>query len=272
MDAIRRPYSDRMLELFQSPAQGGRNSNSRPSRHSFDLSHQWEDHGGSDPGSVISVSNTSSNDVFHRLCKQFGISHPARFPEALAEFFIKAGTKEGDVVLDPFGGSGTTSIVAHRLGRDSIYIDINPDYVQMAQGWFHVEFSTEELYSKNIALFCTEILPKCKWHALPFDFLFDLYKAWLAREGLFEKPQTKKEFSDRIAEYLEGNSGWTVSNRFINVKACDLAVSEPLIVEYHLNRWMKKENEVDSQETVCTPQFTKCRGICRDGQFTIVTE
>jgi DNA modification methylase len=37
------------------------------------------------------------------------------------------------VVLDPFGGAGTVSLVAERLGRDSIYIDLNPEYVAMAR-------------------------------------------------------------------------------------------------------------------------------------------
>ena len=140
MDAIRKPYSDSMLKLFNSASKGNRNANVRPSRHSFDMSHPWVNHGGADPGSVISISNTSSNDTFHKLCKQLGVSHPARFPIGLAEFFIKAGTNEGDVVLDPFGGSGTACIAANRLGRDFRYIDINPEYCKMAQKWFDVEF------------------------------------------------------------------------------------------------------------------------------------
>ena len=44
-----------------------------------------------------------------------------------------AGTKEKDVILDPFGGSGTTGVVANRLGRHAILIDINPEYVELAK-------------------------------------------------------------------------------------------------------------------------------------------
>ena len=137
---LSKSYSDSMVRLFKSSSHGNRSSNMRPSRHSFDMSHPWVNHGGADPGSVISISNTSSNDTFHKLCKQYGISHPARFPIGLAEFFIKAGTNEGNVVLDPFGGSGTACIAANRLGRDFRYIDINPEYCKMAQKWFDVEF------------------------------------------------------------------------------------------------------------------------------------
>jgi DNA modification methylase len=62
-----------------------------------------------------------------KLCKEQGIGHPARFPEKLAEFFILSGSTEGDVVLDPFSGSGTTAAVAQRLNRVWIGIDANAE-------------------------------------------------------------------------------------------------------------------------------------------------
>ena len=60
------------------------------------------------------------------------IGHPARFPEKLAEFFILSGSIEGDVVLDPFSGSGTTAAVAQRLNRVWIGIDANSAYCRLA--------------------------------------------------------------------------------------------------------------------------------------------
>jgi len=51
----------------------------------------------------------------------------------LIETPIKAGCPKGGVVLDPFIGSGTTAIVAQKLGRNFIGIDLNPRYVQMAK-------------------------------------------------------------------------------------------------------------------------------------------
>lgn len=59
-------------------------------------------------------------------------NHSAVFPEALPEWFIKLFTKEEDWVLDPFMGSGTTIRVAQRLNRNSIGIEILPEYYQMA--------------------------------------------------------------------------------------------------------------------------------------------
>ncbi len=60
-------------------------------------------------------------------------NHSAAFPEGLPEWFIKLFTKEGDTVLDPFMGSGTTNIVANRMKRNSIGIEIVPEYFEMVK-------------------------------------------------------------------------------------------------------------------------------------------
>ena len=59
--------------------------------------------------------------------------HFAMFPERLIEPCILAGSREGDTVLDPFFGSGTTGAVAKRLGRSCIGIDLNPHYLEKAK-------------------------------------------------------------------------------------------------------------------------------------------
>jgi DNA modification methylase len=56
----------------------------------------------------------------------------ATFPPDLIEPCIKAGTPVDGIVLDPFGGSGTTALVANRLERNAILLEINPDYAKMA--------------------------------------------------------------------------------------------------------------------------------------------
>jgi len=58
-------------------------------------------------------------------------NHSAAFPEELPEWFIKLFTKEHDTVLDPFVGSGTTIHVAKRMKRNSIGIDVIPEYIEM---------------------------------------------------------------------------------------------------------------------------------------------
>ena len=63
-------------------------------------------------------------------------AHFAVFPEKLPELCIKAGSKEGDIVLDPFFGSGTTGFVAQRLYRKWIGIELNPEYIKIANKRF----------------------------------------------------------------------------------------------------------------------------------------
>ncbi len=70
------------------------------------------------------------SNVLHRSPIAHNTGHSAAFPEWLPEFFILLFTDEGDVVLDPFSGSGTTYRVAERLGRVPVGIEINEEYVQ----------------------------------------------------------------------------------------------------------------------------------------------
>jgi DNA modification methylase len=63
----------------------------------------------------------------------FPEAHFATFPPALIEPCILAGCPVGGTVLDPFGGAGTTGLVADRFGRDAILIELNPDYAAIAE-------------------------------------------------------------------------------------------------------------------------------------------
>jgi len=72
-------------------------------------------------------------NVLHIATECSNRNHSAVFPEALPEWFIKLFTKEGDWVLDPFVGSGTTTRVANRLKRNSIGIDIAKKYYDMVK-------------------------------------------------------------------------------------------------------------------------------------------
>ena len=60
------------------------------------------------------------------------IDHPAVFPVALPEFVIEAYTDAGDMVFEPFGGSGTTMLAAQRTGRICRSVEIAPEYVDVA--------------------------------------------------------------------------------------------------------------------------------------------
>lgn len=71
--------------------------------------------------------------VWEMSTQSFKDAHFATFPTELPERCIKAGCPEGGTVLDIFGGAGTTGLVADRLQRDAILIELNPEYAEMAR-------------------------------------------------------------------------------------------------------------------------------------------
>lgn len=72
-------------------------------------------------------------NVLHLATETGNKNHSAVFPTAIPEWFIKLFTEEGDWVLDPFMGSGTTLLVSQELRRNSIGIEILPDYCDLAR-------------------------------------------------------------------------------------------------------------------------------------------
>lgn len=73
-------------------------------------------------------------NVLHLATECGNKNHSATFPYALPEWFIKLFTRPGDVVLDPFMGSGTAVFAALNMGRKAIGIDINPEYYNLVLG------------------------------------------------------------------------------------------------------------------------------------------
>jgi len=87
---------------------------------------------------MLRPTNGQANkrSVWSITTKPYKEAHFAVFPPKIPELCIKAGSKEGDVILDPFFGSGTTGWVAQRLGRKWIGIELNPEYVKIAEKRF----------------------------------------------------------------------------------------------------------------------------------------
>ncbi len=75
--------------------------------------------------------------VWEVATQPFSEAHFATFPPALIEPCTLAGSRPGDTILDPFGGAGTTGLVADRLQRDAILIELNPQYAEMARRRIH---------------------------------------------------------------------------------------------------------------------------------------
>ena len=101
--------------------------------------------GGQDGGRKIQIEkngftlirlrgNKLKRDVLEHSVESIkGIKHPAIYPVKIVEEFLHLLTRPGDVVLDPFIGSGSTAVACNKLGRHFIGYDINPEYCEYAQ-------------------------------------------------------------------------------------------------------------------------------------------
>lgn len=102
----------------------------------------WVDRDKAFPTNVLHLATECSNK-----------KHSAAFPENLPEWFIKLFTKEGDTILDPFMGSGTTNFVAQKMMRNSIGIEIQKDYFDLVKKEVEpiklVLFEPKESYESN---------------------------------------------------------------------------------------------------------------------------
>ena len=90
----------------------------------------------SEQGYFEMKDGANMKSVWNIPVRPFKGAHFATFPEKIPELCIRAGSKEGDIVLDPFFGSGTTGWVAQRLGRNWLGIELNPDYIKIAEERF----------------------------------------------------------------------------------------------------------------------------------------
>lgn len=163
-DAVRKPIGDwapkRLAKLNGKSAE--RHNSENESGFGRDL-RKWVDKQHVLPGNVVEAPLVGKN-----------MGHPAAFPVGLPEFFLKLFTKEGDWVLDPFGGSGTTALAAEGLGRNVVVIDNKPEYVKVAferlekakarkvERVFHIPEGrlTEAAQNEQLQLFVRERLVK----------------------------------------------------------------------------------------------------------------
>lgn len=122
LDAIRVPYKTSAAEIERRKldTNGRRNTEAGFGR---DRTSTYS-HGGADPGNVVSVPQTYN--------QHYGVAHTAAMPEGLASFFIKAVCPPNGIVIDPFAGGGTTTVVARRLGRRAGGLELHQEFVTEA--------------------------------------------------------------------------------------------------------------------------------------------
>lgn len=131
-DAIRVPYAEATLRRWgNGKAYGGEKSSKRTNPKDSRMRH----------GKTFKLNPKGClpTDVWSMPSGDSSALHYATFPERLAEPIIQACSDAGDLVLDPFAGSGTTCQIASRLKRRSLGIELNPEYAMMAAQAIGVE-------------------------------------------------------------------------------------------------------------------------------------
>lgn len=122
IDQMRTPYSEKSIERMKNPLKKrfARNSDNQVSGEYK----TWSPNPlGALPTTLVNISSES---------KRVSSNHIAVYPVELATYFIKGSTKVGDLVLDPFMGTGTTGVAAKLLDRNYIGFDIQREYVDFA--------------------------------------------------------------------------------------------------------------------------------------------
>ena len=126
-EAMREPCSEDMKRRAAKGHTRGAGGKVDASRQDADTLH-------GEHAKVIDVSNgRNRRSVWTVATRPYKGAHFATFPPALVEPCILAGCPVGGVVLDPFGGSGTTGAVALGRGRQAVLCELNPDYAQLAK-------------------------------------------------------------------------------------------------------------------------------------------
>lgn len=123
IDELRTEYSEASIKRMKMPLKK-RFSRTQENQTSAEYK-KWEPNPkGALPTTLVNISSET---------KRISDKHVAVYPVELVEYFIKGSTKEGDLVLDPFMGTGTTGVAAKNLGRNWIGFDIQSEYVEFAK-------------------------------------------------------------------------------------------------------------------------------------------
>lgn len=120
-------------------------------------------------------------------------------------------------------------------------------------------------FNDPIRDFLAEIVPECQWNLLPFNFLYDLYLAWMRRNVPNGKPVAKNSFIDELRSLFTGSTlyGFTYSTPNQIRSANKMTAPEPLIREYHLSTWINPKSGGDPDKMIQPILKSKYRGLIR---------
>lgn len=123
IDEMRTEYSKKSIKRMKNPLKK-RFARTKENQESSEYKEWKPNPRGALPTTLVNISSES---------KRISDNHVAVYPVNLVKYFIGGSTKEGDVVLDPFMGTGTTGVAAKTMGRNYIGFEIQSDYVSFAE-------------------------------------------------------------------------------------------------------------------------------------------
>ena len=122
IDSMRTPYSEKSIQRMKKPLKK-RFARTKDNQDSNEYK-EWKPNPlGALPTTLVNISSES---------KRIADNHVAVYPVELAFYFIKGSTKPGDLVLDPFMGTGTTAVSSKSLGRNFIGFELQEEYIKVA--------------------------------------------------------------------------------------------------------------------------------------------
>lgn len=122
IDEMRTPYAEKSIQRMKNPLKK-RFARTEENQKSDDYKEWSPNPKGALPTTLVNISSES---------KRIADNHVAVYPVELVDYFIKGSTEEGDLVLDPFMGTGTTAVSAKKLGRNFIGFEKQIEYIEVA--------------------------------------------------------------------------------------------------------------------------------------------
>lgn len=150
---------------------------------------------GANPGDVWEFSHI-------HFCQENRQNHPTQKPEGLMERMILASSNRGDIVLDPFSGSGTTLRVAQQLERKSIGFELNPEYVELTEKRLEEKFIGFDSIDPRMERVPNDLNdPKIRLEYLKNHIEWFLRNHNGAKEKFYK--EVEKKYGDRMKNYSQ---------------------------------------------------------------------
>jgi DNA modification methylase len=128
INSMRTPYSEKSIQRMKKPL---KKRFARTKENQISEYKDWAPHpDGALPTTLVNISSES---------KRVADNHVAVYPLELVKYFIKGSTKESDLILDPFMGTGTTALAAKQLNRNFIGFELQKDYIDVANRRLNIE-------------------------------------------------------------------------------------------------------------------------------------